>query len=69
MIYLTKGHSHNAADEIHGNIEVKMKKMGKIHDFGVFKPVLTDPGKELIPSVWTILSGIGLQSRVPAQKR
>ena len=32
--YLTKGHTHNAAEGIHGNFEVKMKKMGKIHDFG-----------------------------------
>jgi len=36
MRHLTKGHTHNAADEIHGNIEVKMKNMGKIHDFGDF---------------------------------
>jgi len=34
--YLTKGHTHKATDEIQGNIEVKMKKMGKIHDFGDF---------------------------------
>ena len=35
----------------------------------IFKLVLTDPGKELIPSLWTILSGIALQRRAPAQKR
>ena len=28
--YLTKGHTHNAADGIHGNIETKMRKKGEM---------------------------------------
>lgn len=31
--YLTKGHTHMSADGIHGNIESKMRKKGKIYVF------------------------------------
>ena len=34
--YLTKGHTHNAADSIHDNIEMKMRKKGKCYDFPDF---------------------------------
>lgn len=31
--YLTKGHTHNAADSVHGNIEQKLRKKGDIYDY------------------------------------
>lgn len=31
--YLTKGHTHMSADGIHGNIESKIRRNGKVFDF------------------------------------
>jgi len=31
--YLTKGHTHMSADGIHGNIESKIRRKGKVFDF------------------------------------
>lgn len=31
--YLTKGHTHMSADGIHGNIEAKIRRKGKVFDF------------------------------------
>ena len=46
-----------------------MKKRARYKNLVIFELVLTDPGKELIPSLWTILSRIELQRREPAQNR
>ncbi|CAH0755367.1 unnamed protein product [Diatraea saccharalis] len=35
--YLTKGHTHMAADAVHANIEQKMRRQRGIYDFGDFK--------------------------------
>ena len=46
--YLTKGHTHNAADFIHGNIEKRMKKRGHIYDFPDYLDCVNKPRKTRI---------------------
>jgi len=45
--YLTKGHTHNSADGVHGNIETKMRKKGKVYDFPDFVECVSTSRKGL----------------------
>ncbi|KAK2702927.1 hypothetical protein QYM36_018494 [Artemia franciscana] len=45
--YLTKGHTHNSVDGVHGNIETKMRKKGKVYDFPDFVECVSTSRKDV----------------------
>lgn len=47
LSYLLKGHTHMAADSVHGHIEKKMRNYGNIYDFREFSDVVKSSVKNL----------------------